>query len=741
MKYYLVAIFVLIAFLAQAVQKKADPVSWPREIRENKQLVTLYQPQLESLNGNTLEGRMALSVRDKDDELVFGALWFNVVLSTDKESRMAVLQDLEIPIIKFPDVEDEQRLDELKSLIINNLESANLQLSIEQIRASVETVEAVDDLGEQLSNDSPMIYFRKKPTVLVSIDGEPILVKSDDSSTEYVVNSPFFIAQSGKNYYLKGGTYWYQSKKIVGEDWTETQSVPNAVQLLAEKRELEDEPEQLDAENTGSPDIISVDEPAELVVLDGEPKYEPVKQTSLLYIENTESDILMDINSQEHFLLLNGRWYASKTLKDGNWNFVEPDKLPADFAQIPSDTTGIASVRVSVPGTPEANDALVEQYIPQTATVDRKTASVSVSYDGEPEFQKIEGTDMSTAVNTESTVLKVGKQYYCVDQGVWFVASSPHGQWQVADSRPEEVEQIPPGSPAYNVKYVYIYDSTPDVVYVGYTPGYYHSYVYNGVVVYGTGYYYRPWYHNYYYPRPVTYGFGVHYNPYTGWGFSMGISYGWVSMSYHPYYWGPAGYRYGYRHGYYHHHHHHHYYNRPPNHYYGPRHRSSNNVYQHRSNGVVHTRNNTRQVNNRNVRPSSRPNNVYTDRNGNVYQRDANGSWTQKNKRTVNSRPTTREGSSTRQRPATRPATSTGQNRTQTPSTRQTRPTTQQQNRTIQRSGTSGTQGRSYMNSQYQNRSRGNSNYQNYQRSRTPSSRSGGRGSSGTQQRSSGSRR
>ena len=67
--------------------------------------------------------------------------------------------------------------------------------------------------------------------------------------------------------------------------------------------------------------------------------------------------------------------------------------------------------------------------------------------------------------------------------------------------------------------------------YVGYTPGYIYSYPYHGTIVYGTGYYYRPWYRRYYYPRPVTYGYGVHYNPYTGWGFSVGVSYGWVGYN------------------------------------------------------------------------------------------------------------------------------------------------------------------------------------------------------------------
>jgi hypothetical protein len=130
---------------------------------------------------------------------------------------------------------------------------------------------------------------------------------------------------------------------------------------------------------------------------------------------------------------------------------------------------------------------------------------------------------------------------------VWFKSASPKGPWAVSDSRPEDVDKIPPGSAAYNVKYVYIYETTPQYVYVGYTPGYMGAYVYGPVVVYGTGYYYKPWYVHVYYPRPVTYGFSMHYNPFTGW--SIGFHYSVGFFHFHAYYghrygiWGPPVYR------------------------------------------------------------------------------------------------------------------------------------------------------------------------------------------------------
>ncbi len=164
-----------------------------------------------------------------------------------------------------------------------------------------------------------------------------------------------------------------------------------------------------------------------------------------------------------------------------------------------------------------------------------------------PEFKNIENLKLQYAVNTESDVFKDSNTYYLCDNAVWFKSSSPNGPWQVADERPSEVEKIPADNPKYNTKYVYIYETSPTVVYVGYTPGYYGSYVYGPTVVYGTGFYYNPWYRGYYYPRHYTYGFSIRYNPWYGWsfGFGFGSPFGWYGHSYwgHHHHWGPPYYR------------------------------------------------------------------------------------------------------------------------------------------------------------------------------------------------------
>ncbi len=721
--------FVLISILQTLRAEDEAGLTWPKEIEKNGTVVILYQPQLESLKGNILSGRMALSVTPKDEEQIFGALWFDTRISSDFDSRTAVLEEINITRIYFPDYDDTARIERFKKLLTEEIESWDMVMSLDRILAGLEDTENLNTLSDKLNNDPPDIYFRTEPAVLITIDGEPIIKDIQGQDFKYVVNTPFFIIEKKNKYYIKGGKFWFTSGNVTS-GYSETTKVPPDIEKFATENLPDSELDSISENMEKAPELIVVTKPSELIATDGKQEYASIDDTKLLYVSNTEDDIIMDIETQEHYVLLAGRWYKSKSLEDGSWVFVDPADLPAGFSKI-SEDSDIADVRASIPGTPEAQDALLEQVIPQTATVDRKTTTVEVKWDGDPKFEKIKDTEVSVAKNSDKTVLLINGEYYCVDDGIWFVADKPDGPWAVSDVRPDEVDKIPPESEAYNVKYVYIYESTPEVVYVGYLPGYTWSFPYHGCVVYGTGYWYRPWYHHYYYPRPVTWGFGVHWNPYTGWGFSFGISYGWIGWGFHPYrnWWGPRGFYAGYRHGYYHgyrHGYHHGYRRGAAAGYYAGRRQAYNNVYRHRTSGVkTRTARPTRDLNAK-TRPTTRPNNVYTDRKGNVYRRDKSGNWnpvnnrpstrpaqkpatrpTQKPTTKPAQKPTTRPAQKPAQKPATRPATKPAQKPATKPAARPaTRPATQPQQRP-----SISPQQRQQLNRSYQNRSRGNTNY------------------------------
>lgn len=667
-KAYFIIICLFLSGAGFGMEPDKQEAEWPKQVNTEKAEIKIYQPQINSLDGDMLDARAAISIKKKGESMEFGAMWFKSRLVTDFDTRLVDLEDIDIQSVKFPDAneEDEQRI---ISLLESEIPAMDLTYSLDRLLTSLEMVEKSQEFSEQLNNKAPKVYFEDEAAVLILIDGEPILEDIENTKLQYVINTPYFIIYNTADlyYYLKGGDWWYRAGRLE-DTWREISSPPVSVMEIAKQAAgaPDSDVDSIARTMEYPPKIVLSKEPAELIVTDGEPDFAALEGTNLLYVRNTENEILMDINSQEYYILIAGRWYKSKFLGENEWTFVKPDDVPADFAQIKTESE-MGSVRSSIPGTSESKEALLENEIPQTAEIDRKTASVDVTYDGNPEFGQIKGTKMAYAMNTDKSVLLIDNRYYCVDNAVWFESDSPTGPWEVCVVVPDQVQEIPPEYPVYNVKYVHVYDYTPSVVYVGYTPGYVYSYPYHGTIVYGTGYYYRPWYRRYYYPRPVTYGFGVHYNPFTGWGFSYGVSYGWVGYSYYrtPYYytswWGPAGYCYGYRHG---------YYNRYNRGYYRGYYHGYNygvytssrsgyragyhdgyhtaynqNIYKSRSTGVVHTGTRATTYRSRAAvggtrssysKPGAadRKNNVYTDRQGSVYRKKGDtwktredGSW------------------------------------------------------------------------------------------------------------------
>ncbi len=149
-----------------------------------------------------------------------------------------------------------------------------------------------------------------------------------------------------------------------------------------------------------APKVFYSTTPAEIITFSGQPWYTKIPNTQLSYAANTQSNLFLWGDSKEYFYLVSGRWFRANSL-DGPWTFATPD-LPADFAKIPASSSR-AGVLVSVPGTDQAEDAVLLAQIPTTVIVNRAEAeaAVQVAYDGDPQFKPIESTSLSYASNTQ----------------------------------------------------------------------------------------------------------------------------------------------------------------------------------------------------------------------------------------------------------------------------------------------------------------------------------------------------
>jgi len=501
--------------------------TWPKRFEHPKGTVVMYQPQLEDFKDDKLTARAAVSVKTKEMKApVFGAVWLAGRVLIDRDTRMATIDGVKVTDAKFPDAKPEQ-LEKLKTFLNTEMAEFSVAISLDRLLAALDVLEKEQAGDRGLKNDPPKIIFANRPTVLVLLDGDPKLLPVSKSSYMRVANTPFIMLYdpSTKNYYLRGGDDWLSAADLAGP-WKDLETLPDPLKALegevqkVEKAKEKGGARKVEAKGEKMPAIVVSTVPAELLVTDGEPQYTPIKGTNLLFVSNTESNIFMDTSAQEYYALISGRWFKTKSLADGPWAYTAPDKLPADFAKIPENSVK-GFVLVNVADTNQAKEAVLENSIPQTATIDRKKATTKVEYAGDPKFEKIADTDMEYAVNTGKSVFKEGAKYYAVDQGVWYEADSANGPWKVAAARPKQVDKIPPSNPNYNAKYVKVYDATEDTVTVGYTPGYTGSYVDNGTVVYGTGYNYTGYSSpETYIPPPATYGYAAAYDPYAGsWGY------------------------------------------------------------------------------------------------------------------------------------------------------------------------------------------------------------------------------
>jgi len=513
---------------------------WPRLYPTTKSgaNIILYQPQIASWdNQQKLELYAAVGYTPKSGKRELGTIKASAETKVSTAERLVSYSSLKITEVNFSNL-DKSKVQEVTTELSTTASEG--VIALDRVLAGLDKSQIIPKNVEGIKTDPPEVFFSKKPAILVNIDGAPVWSNIMGTDLQYAINTNWdlFLHTPSKIYYLRNNDTWLRTSTLEG-GW-----VPATLPDSFKKLPKDDNWKEVSANVPGkklsvdkAPQVFMTDKPAELILLKGEPDYDQVKDTNLYWVSNTESDVFREGKTGSVYYLVAGRWFRAADFT-GPWTFASLD-LPEDFKKISLEHDR-SRVLASVPGTPQAAEAVLLAQVPETARVDKKTVKAPpVSYQGDPKFEPIEKTSMQYAVNTDKQIIKVGDIYYMCFQGVWFMSKSPTGPWEVTGEVPKEIYTIPTESSVHNVTYVTVVedDDDDDAVVFAAAAAYTGVMIAWGCAVWGTGYYYPPyvWYggmYPVYYPRYPTYGYSAWYNPWTG-------SYGRGMGAYGPY--GGAG--------------------------------------------------------------------------------------------------------------------------------------------------------------------------------------------------------
>src|SRR5262249_54048327 len=135
-----------------------------------------------------------------------------------------------------------------------------------------------------LKHTPPEIVWVTNRTVLILIDGEPVLRPIAGGTLQRVVNTPALIVydKAGGKFYVNGDGHWFAASSI-GGSWSLVQTPPAEVAALSSTSTggtpaMREEP---------APRIVVRTHPAELLVTSGLPDFRSIRGTALQYAADT----------------------------------------------------------------------------------------------------------------------------------------------------------------------------------------------------------------------------------------------------------------------------------------------------------------------------------------------------------------------------------------------------------------------------------------------------------------------
>jgi Domain of unknown function (DUF4136) len=177
------------------------------------------------------------------------------------------------------------------------------------------------------------ILFSPSPAVLVRIDGNPIYQAVPQTGLQRVVNtSTLIVRDEAGMHFLRLGNTWMETYDVTST-WSAAGMVPEGGDRALRLWTADGHHDPLATSDAPLPAVYVSTTPAELVVTDGDPEYQPLSGTSLLQITNTTASVFKEPTDHEVYVHTGSGWFRAWTTA-GPWQPVATNQLPADLAAI-----------------------------------------------------------------------------------------------------------------------------------------------------------------------------------------------------------------------------------------------------------------------------------------------------------------------------------------------------------------------------------------------------------------------
>jgi len=256
--------------------------SWPREKYSNGARLIIYQPQVDDWkNFQDLSWRMAVSLTPKSGKTVLGVVEMKGNTTIDNVAKQVDISNPQVTGTYFPSLNGatKEKMDQLFKTFV----PPTFSISLHSLIASTPKKKA--PAGMQLNNDPPKIFVGYRPSILLSVNGEPVLSVVPNTNLQFVVNTqwPLFFDQGSSTYYLAVGQQWLTANKLDGQ-WSATKQLPAEMSKVPQDKEWSALktfiPPPANTKNV-TPEVFYSDKPAEIVLFDGQPVYSPIPDTQL----------------------------------------------------------------------------------------------------------------------------------------------------------------------------------------------------------------------------------------------------------------------------------------------------------------------------------------------------------------------------------------------------------------------------------------------------------------------------